>query len=188
MPDNKLLAAKKKIDTKIATKVGEPVPTSANTPLTTEQLEKFANWIPEGNTIDLAKDLSKRGLINADQLVTSASQELTSSPNLAKQGAAGNIVDVANIQKQQGMWKQAALKEMLAKARAKGIRTPLEVMANKEYLTGGKYKSGLNDPKFNEIHPNFMTVFSNLLNDRYAAEAADNQAKVASAAPVMASK
>jgi len=186
MPDNKLLAAKKKIDTKIATKVGEPVPPSANKSLTTDQLEKFANWIPEGNTIDIAKDLSRRGLVNADQLVTSASSALTSSPNLANQ--MGNKAETANILKQQGMWKQAAIKEMLAKARAKGIRTPLEIMANKEYLTGGKYKSGLNDPKFNEIHPNFMNVFSNLLNDRYAAEAAENQVKVASAAPVIASK
>jgi len=89
---------------------------------------------------------------------------MTSYQNLANQIQAGNKAEVQKIVNQQGLWKQAAIKEMLMRARAKNLRTPTEINANKAYLTGGKYSSALNNP-VSKLYASFCLTF--ILNSTF---------------------
>ena len=127
------------------------------TPLTDEQLRKFGDFAGSADTKDIAKYLMKKGMIGAEQLYTDQPDTRTA----------------AGITNAQSDWKAAAISKMLMRARALNIRTPTQVMANKKALLGSmdeRYQSAINNPVFNQVHPNFWQTFNGILGDRYASE------------------
>ena len=141
--------------TKPATASGV-VPTPP-TKLTDKQFETFANWIPSGDTRAMSADLLKRGLIGADSMVDRAGQVASNGAPQANESA----------------WKTAAIAKMLMQARRVGMKTPLEINTNKEYLLSGlesKYKDAIKSEQFNKQHPNFWNVFSGIYQDQLAKE------------------
>lgn len=131
--------------------VGDPA-------LTQDPYQKFGNWTGQDDTRVMAQDLMKRGLIGADQL-------LSSNPNPN---------DPNSIRNAQGDWKVNAIQSILAKARELNLRKPEEVNANRNVLMGklnSQYRDAINSQSFNTIHPNFWSVITNsLLPDQYAKE------------------
>lgn len=142
MPENHLLSAKKKSVT--------PTPKK----YTEDELFRFSNWIPNGDTKAIASDLSRRGLANATQLYLD-------KPNTSA---------INGVQNAQSDWKPAAIQQILMKARAAGMKNLLDIKANKEYLTSGNFKDALNHPTFNQIHPNFWDVVGGIYKDQLSKE------------------
>lgn len=124
--------------------------------LTPEEMNRFANWIPSGDSKAMAADLGKRGLIGASQLIED------------QQPA---IVTAGNSKASQSSWKPAVILNILQKARQFGLKNPTELLANKDVLIDNPdYKAAVNHPTFNQIHPNFWQVVSNLYKDQLAKE------------------
>lgn len=125
-----------------------------------DQFQKFGNWTNSTSTLDAAKDLVKRGLVNGQQLVD----------DVAKVNAA----DPSSIRNSQSDWKVAAIQNILANARKFGIKNPEAIAANKNALMSTlnpQYRDAINSKDFNTIHPNFWHIISNsILPEQYAKE------------------
>lgn len=127
--------------------------------LSPEELDRFANYIPSGQLTDIAKDLNRRGLKNADQITNAAVTADTSTNK--------------GIGASQGAWKPAAFVKLIEKARAAGIKSPAELMANKDYLLSGldeRYKSAINTDVFNQVHPNWWEKVSEVYMEQLKKE------------------
>ncbi len=151
MPENYLLAAK--VDKGKKPPKEEPLPPLRK--LTPEEASRFANWIPSYNTKEMATDLGRRGLLNASQLIEEVQP---------------NLVTAATSKSVQSSWKPAAIVNILQKAREFGIRTPQELIANKDVLMQKEYKDAINHPEFKRIHPNFWNVVGELYKERLQKE------------------
>lgn len=126
------------------------------TPLTEAQLTQFGNY-GGGDVKTKSAYLSKLGLIGADQL-------LTDHPDIS---SSKGIINA------QSDWKTSAISAMLIRARQAGLKTPTEIKANREALTSAlapRLKEAINHPVFNQLHPNFWSVFDSVLKDQYASE------------------
>ena len=150
MPTNYLVAAK-----------GDPtIP-----PVNQDPHQRFGNWTGSTDTKVNAADLSKRGLINADQLVNE-NQDVSSADAIKN--------------KNQSDWKISALQNVLANAHKFGIRSPEALDANRNVLIGNKaWSDAMNNPQFTNIHPNFWSVTKGILKDQWAKEDAANKNSVA---------
>lgn len=123
------------------------------------EVNRFANWADSESTLDMAKDLKKRGLEGADQLIDDTSKV--------------NVKDASSIKNSQSDWKMAAIQHMLANAKRLNIRKPEEFDANLSALTSTlapQYKDALRNPSFSVTHPNFLPVVKSILKDQYAKE------------------
>ncbi len=128
-----------------------------NTPkkkYTEEELFKFSNWIPSGDNKQMASDLSRRGLQNATQLFLDSPDTKTFN----------------GLRNAQSDWKPAAIQQILMRAKMAGIKDETEMLANKSYLTNGRFKEALNHEVFNQIHPNFWKVVSSIYKDQLSKE------------------
>lgn len=113
--------------------------------------EKFGNWTGSEDTKINSQDLMNRGLLGANQLVFENQSTSTAD-------------DIKN--KNQSDWKIAAIQKILQKAYQKGIKDPTVFLQpeNRDYLLSGvdpKIKAAINDPVFNQVHPNFWQVLGN---------------------------
>lgn len=126
--------------------------------LSADEMNAFVNWIPSNDTKAMSSDLAKRGLVNASQLIEEKQPK---------------IVTGQNSRAVQSSWKTAAILNILQKAREFGIRTPKELMANKDVLMQKEYKDAINHPMFKQIHPNFWEVVGSLYKERL-----DNENKI----------
>ena len=121
-----------------------------------EEITRFGNFAGE-DTMGIAKDLARRGMVGASQL-------LTDHPDISSKSGIVNA---------QSDWKPSAISSMLMQAKRLGLKTPTEIAANKEALMGKldpRYKEALNHQTFNQIHPNFWETFNGILKDQYAKE------------------
>jgi hypothetical protein len=135
---------------------GTPIVTPPLRRLSQEELSNFSNWIPSNDSKEMASDLSKRGLHGATGLITEQQ-----SP----------IITGQNSKSYQSSWKTAAIQRIISKARELGLKTPTEVMANKNVLIPTEYKAAINDPFFNQIHSNFWDVVNGIYKDQLNKEA-----------------
>lgn len=119
-----------------------------------DEFQKFGNWTGQTDVKLMAKDLLRRGLIGAEQLVME---------NV-------NIKSPDAIRKAQSDWKVSAIQEILARARKFNLRTPAEVLANKDVLlTNPMWKEGVNNWAFKNVHPNFWNIITeSLLPEQWA--------------------
>jgi len=128
--------------------------------------EKFANWANTNDTKVASKDLMNRGLIGADQMYNESQRT-------------GNADEITN--KNQSDWKVSAIEKILEKAYQGGIKTPTGFLLpeNRPYLLSGldpRIKDAINDPRFNQIHPNFWQILGNsILPQQWAKEDAANK-------------
>lgn len=128
-----------------------PTTPTTKTPVLSDSDITFGNWTNSKDTKVAAKDLFDRGLVNGDQLVNE--NQDTSSSDAIKN-------------KNQSDWKIAAAQRILQKAYDKNIRTPTAFLQpeNRAYLLSGvdpRVKDAINDPTFNQIHPNWWQVLGN---------------------------
>ena len=125
-------------------------------PPTPEELKNFGNWAGTTDTKVMAQDLSKRGLIGADQIITDNPN--TNDPN--------------SIRNSQSDWKPSAIMSITANARKYGLRKPEELAANRKLLMNSldpRIQQALNDPYFQQIHPNFWQVIDHsIIPDQWA--------------------
>lgn len=138
----------------------ETAPKKKPTPatLTKAQLDQFGDYAGSTDVKAKAAYLAKKGLIGADQL-------LSDHPDLSSKEGIINA---------QSDWKTGATAAMLIRARKAGLKTPTEVKANWQALTGAlepRLREAINHPVFNQIHPNYKDTFASILADRYASEA-----------------
>lgn len=104
---------------------------------------KFGDWAGSQDTKVIGKKLMDLGLTGADQIYYD-------NPNVSTRNGVINS---------QGDWKPAAISQILENAQRLGIRTPEELMANKDVLIGNpKFRDAINNPVFNNLHPNFWQV------------------------------
>lgn len=132
---------------------------------TEDELNRFGNFANSTDTKEVAKYLMNKGLVGADQLYTD-------HPDISTRGGVVNS---------QSDWKPAAISKMLIQAKALGIKSPESVTQNRAALMAGlddRVKVALNHPSFSQIHPNFWSVFKDILKDQYANESADKSAKM----------
>lgn len=124
-------------------------------PVAQDENQKFGNWTGQGDTKAMAEDLGKRGLVGADQLLFE--NQDTSSADAIKN-------------KNQSDWKVAMIQNVLTNAKKFGIRTPEALLANKNVLIGNpKWVDAVNNPAFNNIHPNFWSVITkSILPEQWA--------------------
>lgn len=114
---------------------------------TPEELKSFGNWTGQDDVHVMAQDLSKRGLLGADQLLLDSANQ--SDPN--------------SIINSQSDWKPSAIEKIVSNARRYNLRTPEEIMANKAVLMNTlepRIQEAINDPYFAQIHPNFWQILS----------------------------
>lgn len=125
-------------------------------PLSQDELRQFGNWTGQTDTKVMARDLQKRGLIGAEQLVMD-------NPN---------VTSASSIRNAQSDWKVSAIQEILANARRFNLRTPEEINANRDVLVqNSRWREGINNPYFTHIHPNFFDVISkSILPEQYTKE------------------
>jgi len=146
MPDNKLLAAKKKATPVVA--VNKPKPTIPS-PRTEAELNSFANWIPNGDVRQYALDLGRRGLNNTTGML------MGSAPG-------------TKVQNNISSWKPALIQRILATGRARNY-TPDQLMLDRENIlkaTGGV--EAINHPLFAKEKDNFWGVVKNIYAERLA--------------------
>jgi len=112
-----------------------------------DESTEFADWTgTKGDTKAAAKDLMKRGLIGADQILN----------------ATVDTNDASSIKNSQADWKPAAIQEILANAKKLNLRKPEEINANKDVLVSNpRFRDAINNPAFNQIHKNFWDVITN---------------------------
>ena len=138
----------------------KPNPTPNPTPpITAQQIENFGKINNTTDTKEIAKYLMKKRLVGADLLYTD-------HPDISSKEGIINA---------QSDWKASAISKMLTRARSLNLRTPTQLKANQEALLGSldqRYKDAIRHPAFNQIHPNFWSVFSDITKDRYDAESA----------------
>ena len=135
---------------------------------TPEDLRAFGNLTGQTDTKVMAKDLSKRGLLGADQLIMDNPN--TNDPN--------------SVVNSQGDWKPAAIEKIVANARKYNLRTPEEIVANKKVLMNSldpRIQDAIKDPRFDQIHPNFWQVLAHsIIPEQWAKLDAKNKANLAS--------
>ena len=135
--------------TKLRIVVPPPTPLRQLSP---DELNKFANWIPSGDSKAMAADLGKRGLIGADQLINDIQP---------------GIVTATNARATQSAWKPAVILNILQKARQFGLKNPQELLANKDVLIDNPdYKKAVNHPFFSQVHPNFWPTVAGIYKDQ----------------------
>lgn len=122
-----------------------------------DKYQQFGSWLGSTDTKLMAKDLVKRGLENGNQLVDDTDRV--------------NTGDASSIRNSQSDWKIAAMQHILANSLRLGIRKPEEMMANKKALISSldpQYQQALNNPAFDQIHPNWWKVANSILTEQYA--------------------
>lgn len=148
----------------------KPIPKTTVTaskpvPATPQQLQDFGNWTGQDDTKVMAKDLSDRGLIGANQL-------LLDNPNSK---------DTNSIVNSQSDWKPAAIAKIVANARKYNLRNPEELAANKKVLMNSldpRIQDAINDPNFAKIHPNFWDIINHsIIPQQWAKVDAANKQK-----------
>lgn len=162
MPQSNLILANN-VNSLIGGGGKKPKPNTA----TPQQLADFGNWTGQTDTKVMAKDLSKRGLIGADQL-------LADNPNMN---------DKDSIRNSQSDWKPAAIALIVANARKYNLRKPEELSANRELLLNSldpRIKDAIKNPYFTQIHPNFWNVLDkSIIPQQWAKVDAANQQNTA---------
>lgn len=140
------------------------VPHTNPTPTTTnEQLMRFGNYAGSNDTKAMALYLANKGLINASDIYNSTP----------------NTTSAQGITSSQADWKPAKIQGMLMQARRLGV-TPQNIDANWDVVMGNdRYAAALKDKNFNVIHPNFKSIFKNILAEQYAKEKSTSYTDVA---------
>jgi len=129
-----------------------PAPPKKKRQLSPEELNNFSNWVKSGDTKEMAYDLAKRGLVNASQLMEEKQP---------------SIVTALNSKSVQSSWKNAAIINILQRARQFGIKTPTELIANKDVLIDKpEFKQAINHAAFKQIHPNFWEIVGGIYKDQ----------------------
>lgn len=127
-------------------------------PLSDDQLNIFGNFGGSADVKVKARYLASKGLRGADQMIND-------QPDIStREGIVNSQAD----------WKTSAFSTMLIRARKLGLQTPTEITANKDALLGSlpdRLKDAMNNPFFNQIHPNYWQVFGSVLQDQYGEEA-----------------
>lgn len=134
----------------------------------TDQFQKFGLWTGTTDNRKMAQDLKDRGLENGQQLIDDTANVNTSDPN--------------SIKNSQSDWKISAMQQILSNAARLKIKTPEEIAANKNALISSldpKYQQAINNPTFNQLHPNWWKVAHSILTDQYAKYANMNNNNVA---------
>lgn len=130
-----------------------------------DQFQKFGDWTGGSGTLEAAKDLMKRGLVNGQQLVDDVGNV--------------NTADPTSVRNSQSDWKIASIQNILANARKFNIKNPEAVLANKNALMSTlnpQYRDAINSKDFQNIHPNFWSIISHsILPEQYAKEEAQQQ-------------
>lgn len=144
-------AAKNKVPT-------TPPPT---TPKVGDDNTQFGNWTGDNDTKSQVADLMKRGLIGASDMYQQ-------QPDISNRNG---IVNTATD------WKPAAVSMILENAKRLNLRTPEAVMANKDTLIANpKWRDAINNPVFQQIHPNFWQVITrSILPQQWAKYDAQNK-------------
>lgn len=126
---------------------------------------KFGDWAGSQDTKVIAKKLMDLGMKGADQIYYD-------SPDVSNRNGVINS---------QADWKPAAISQILENAHRLNIRTPEAMMVNRNVLIGNpKMRDAINDPTFQNIHPNFWQVLSEkILPQQWAKYDAANKNSVA---------
>ena len=108
----------------------------------------FGDWAGSQDTKVIAKKLMDLGMVGADQMYYD-------NPDVSNR---------SGIVNSQADWKPAVIAQILENAHRLNLRTPEAVMQNKDVLIGNpRFRDAINNPQFNNIHPNFWQVVTQKL-------------------------
>ena len=133
---------------------GDPKKKQGDIPQT--ELDKFGNWTGQTDTKVTAKDLQKRGLVGANQLLE----------------ATPDITDPNSIRSSRSDWIVGAAQKIVSQALRLDIRDSSTFDANIPALTStinSRYKDAINEQSFNNNYPNFFKVIrDSILPEQFA--------------------
>ena len=155
-----------------------PIQAVSRSTVSPEDLEKFANYLPEGqrSPFDYANEMSKRGYWGAPDMMKGAQDSAAGFAKDNRANPEGAAADYKDDRKYSQLWHNELIQNVLTTAKKWGIKDKQGMLANKDALLANT-RLGTDD--FNKVMnvpagageskaDNFWRVTGDLYNDQNA--------------------